>query len=145
MPAWVQAGTADYLRRFPQELRVGLTEIAAGYRNKQADIERVLTKEGNDMLNAVPKGDLVIALEVAGVAWDTPTLAQQLERWQQSGKNLSLLIGGPEGLATCCKQAAQQTWSLSPLTLPHPLVRVIVVESLYRAWSIITHHPYHRG
>jgi 23S rRNA (pseudouridine1915-N3)-methyltransferase len=92
----------------------------------------------------VGKGNRIVTLDIPGTAWETPQLAQQLERWKQDGRNVSLLIGGPEGLAPACKAAAEQSWSLSPLTLPHPLVRVLVAESLYRAWSITTNHPYHR-
>lgn len=96
------------------------------------------------MLAAVGKGNRIVTLDIPGKPWDTPTLAGQLERWKQDGRDVSLLIGGPEGLAPACKAAAEQSWSLSPLTLPHPLVRVLVAESLYRAWSITANHPYHR-
>ena len=80
----------------------------------------------------------------SGKPTDTPQLAAELERWKLDGRDVSLLIGGPEGLSPACKAAAEQSWSLSALTLPHPLVRVLVAESLYRAWSITTNHPYHR-
>lgn len=96
------------------------------------------------MLAAVGKGNRIVTLDIPGDRWDTPKLAVQLDKWKQDGRNVSLLIGGPEGLAPACKDAAEQSWSLSPLTLPHPLVRVLVAESLYRAWSITTNHPYHR-
>ena len=82
--------------------------------------------------------------DIPGKPWDTPQLAAELERWKLDGRDVSLLIGGPEGLSPACKAAAEQSWSLSALTLPHPLVRVLVAESLYRAWSITTNHPYHR-
>ncbi|MFR2695576.1 MAG: 23S rRNA (pseudouridine(1915)-N(3))-methyltransferase RlmH, partial [Proteus mirabilis] len=96
------------------------------------------------MLAAVGKGNRIVTLDIPGARWDTPKLAEQLDRWKLDGRNVSLLIGGPEGLAPACKAAAEQSWSLSPLTMPHPLVRVVVAESLYRAWSITTNHPYHR-
>lgn len=144
MPEWVQSGFMDYLRRFPKDMPLELIEIPAGKRGKNADIPRILEKEGEQMLATVGKGNRIVTLDIPGAPWQTPMLAQQLERWKQDGRDVSLLIGGPEGLAPACKTAAEQSWSLSPLTLPHPLVRVLVAESLYRAWSITTNHPYHR-
>lgn len=86
----------------------------------------------------------IVTLDIPGKPWTTEQLATQLEVWKNDGRDLSLLIGGPEGLSAECKAAAEQSWSLSPLTLPHPLVRVVVAESLYRAWSVTMNHPYHR-
>jgi 23S rRNA (pseudouridine1915-N3)-methyltransferase len=103
-----------------------------------------LQKEGELTLAAIPKGNRIVTLEVTGDCWDTPKLASQMAKWQMDGRDVSLLIGGPEGLAPECIQAAEQKWSLSSLTLPHPLVRIIVAESLYRAWSVNNNHPYHR-
>ena len=97
------------------------------------------------MLAAMPKGSHTIALDVAGRAWRTEQLSEQLANWMAQGQNLNLLVGGPEGLAEAALGKAQQLWSLSPLTLPHPLVRIVVAEQLYRAWSILRNHPYHRG
>lgn len=144
MPDWVQTGFMEYLRRFPKDMPFELTEVPAGKRGKNADIKRILEKEGEAMLVATGKGNRIVTLDIPGQPWETPQLAQQLERWKQDGRDVSLLIGGPEGLAPACKAAAEQSWSLSTLTLPHPLVRVLVAESLYRAWSITTNHPYHR-
>ncbi|WP_313654578.1 23S rRNA (pseudouridine(1915)-N(3))-methyltransferase RlmH [Pantoea sp.] len=144
MPDWVQTGFMEYLRRFPKDMPLELTEVTAGKRGKNADIRRILEKEGDAMLAAVGKGNRIVTLDIPGHPWETPQLAQQLERWKLDGRDVSLLIGGPEGLAPACKAAAEQSWSLSALTLPHPLVRVLVAESLYRAWSVTTNHPYHR-
>ncbi|MGX9250630.1 23S rRNA (pseudouridine(1915)-N(3))-methyltransferase RlmH [Pantoea ananatis] len=144
MPDWVQTGFMEYLRRFPKDMPFELTEVPAGKRGKNADIKRILEKEGEAMLAATGKGNRIVTLDIPGQPWETQQLAQQLERWKQDGRDVSLLIGGPEGLAPACKAAAEQSWSLSTLTLPHPLVRVLVAESLYRAWSITTNHPYHR-
>ncbi len=144
MPDWVQTGFMEYLRRFPKDMPFELTEVPARKRGKNADIKRILEKEGEAMLAATGKGNRIVTLDIPGQPWETPQLAQQLERWKQDGRDVSLLIGGPEGLAPACKAAAEQSWSLSTLTLPHPLVRVLVAESLYRAWSITTNHPYHR-
>jgi 23S rRNA (pseudouridine1915-N3)-methyltransferase len=121
-----------------------LTEIVAGKRGKNADIKRILHKEGELTLAAIPKGNRVVTLEVTGVPWDTPKLAKTMQNWQMDGRDVSLLIGGPEGLAPECIKVSEQRWSLSSLTLPHPLARIIVAESLYRAWSINNNHPYHR-
>ncbi|GAB3014909.1 23S rRNA (pseudouridine(1915)-N(3))-methyltransferase RlmH [Bowmanella dokdonensis] len=144
MPSWVEQGFSEYARRFPPDMPLQLTEIPAGKRGKNADIVRILQREGEQMLAAVPKGNRIVTLEVAGRPWDTHQLAGQLSRWQMDGRDVSLLVGGPEGLAPDCIAAAEQKWSLSPLTLPHPLVRVLLAESLYRAWSLNTNHPYHR-
>ena len=144
MPTWVEAGFREYQRRFPADLPLSLTEIPAGKRGKNADIARILEKEGDGMLAAIPKGNRIVTLDILGKQWDTYQLSQQLETWKRDGRDVSILVGGPEGLAPACKRAAEQSWSLSALTLPHPLVRVVMVESLYRAWSITANHPYHR-
>ena len=144
MPSWVEQGFSEYVRRFPSDMPLQLAEIPAGKRGKNADIKRVLQKEGELTLSAIPKGNRIVTLEVTGKPWDTPKLAQQMSAWQMDGRDVSLLIGGPEGLAPECIAASEQKWSLSALTLPHPLVRIIVAESLYRAWSVNNNHPYHR-
>ena len=143
MPDWVTAGFTEYQRRFPKEIPLELIEIPAGKRGKNADIARILQKEGELTMAAAGKSRIV-TLDIPGKTWTTEQLAQQLEVWKQDGRDVALLIGGPEGLSPECKAAAEQSWSLSPLTLPHPLVRIVVAESLYRAWSITTNHPYHR-
>lgn len=144
MPDWVQMGFANYQRRFPKELPLELIEIPAVKRGRQADIKRTLQKEGESMLAAVGKRCGVVSLDVRGTMWDTPTLARQLENWRGQGRDIAFLVGGPEGLSSECQEVAQQRWSLSALTLPHPMVRVVVAESLYRAWSLNAHLPYHR-
>ena len=135
MPNWVTTAFADYCMRFPKDMPLELTEIPAGKRTKNADIVRILDKEGELMLGACGKGNRIVTLDIPGKPYTTHDLAKQLEHWKTDGRDVSLLIGGPEGLAPACKTIAEQSWSLSPLTLPHPLVRVIVAESLY---------PYHR-
>lgn len=144
MPSWVEQGYQQYGKRFPSDMPLSLTEIPAGKRGKNADIKRILHKEGELTMAAIPKGNRIVTLEVTGKPWDTPMLASNMQKWQMDGRDVSLLIGGPEGLAPECIAASEQKWSLSPLTLPHPLVRIIVAESLYRAWSVNTNHPYHR-
>jgi 23S rRNA (pseudouridine1915-N3)-methyltransferase len=144
MPAWVTQGFTEYSRRFPRDLSFDLVEIPPGKRGKNADINRILDKEGELLLAAIPKGSRIVTLEVNGNAWTTPQLAVQLEKWQFDGRDVALLVGGPEGLAPACIEASEQKWSLSTLTMPHPMVRVLVAESLYRAWSVNNNHPYHR-
>lgn len=143
MPDWVKTGFEEYQRRFPKEMPLELIEITAGKRSKNANIPRILAQEGKAMLAACGNGKIV-TLDIPGKPWTTAQLARQLESWKNDGSDICLLIGGPEGLSPECKTAAEQSWSLSPLTLPHPLVRIVVAESLYRAWSLTTHHPYHR-
>ena len=144
MPAWVTQGFEEYARRLPADCALQLVEIAAGKRGKNADIARITRDEGERTLAAIPKGARVVALDVKGRSWSTGQLSQQLDGWRHEGRDIALLVGGPEGLAAECLAHAEQCWSLSPLTLPHPLVRIVVAEQLYRAWSILHGHPYHR-
>ena len=144
MPKWVVEGTNEYVRRFPADCQLYFTEVAPGKRGKNADVKRILLDEGQRCLQQIPKGNKIVTLEVLGQSWSTPQLAEQLEKWKMDGRDISLLIGGPEGLSEECQQASEQKWSLSKLTLPHPMVRVIVAESIYRAWSVTQNHPYHR-
>ncbi|MFN2360597.1 MAG: 23S rRNA (pseudouridine(1915)-N(3))-methyltransferase RlmH [Marinobacter sp.] len=145
MPEWVSQGYAEYARRMPPELPIELVEIPMPHRGKNPDIPRLMQKEADAILSALGSRDLVIALEVGGRNWSTEKLASQLENWQQDGRDISFLVGGPDGLAEACRARADQSWSLSPLTLPHPLVRILLAEQLYRAWSVTRNHPYHRA
>jgi 23S rRNA (pseudouridine1915-N3)-methyltransferase len=144
MPTWVQLGYDEYAKRLPRECELVLREITPGKRGKNADLDRITRDEGDKMLQALPARSRVVTLDIPGKPWNTDELAETLRRWQQSGQTVALMIGGPEGLAESVKQQAQESWSLSRLTLPHPLVRVIVAEQIYRAWSLLNHHPYHR-
>ncbi len=145
MPGWVVDGYREYARRIPAECALHLIEITPGHRGKKADLSRAVRDEGERMLKSIPKGCRVLALDVSGSAWSTEGLSERLAQWLADGRDLALLVGGPEGLASDCLQRADGRWSLSPLTLPHPLVRVVVAEQLYRAWSLLRNHPYHRA
>ena len=145
MPRWVVEGYEEYAKRLPGECNLQLIEIAPGHRGKNADTARILRDEGERMLKAVPKGSRIVALDVLGKAWSTEQLSDRLARWMADGPDLALLVGGPEGLDPACLSAAELHWSLSALTMPHPLVRVVVAEQLYRAWSLMRNHPYHRA
>ncbi|MFN2338371.1 MAG: 23S rRNA (pseudouridine(1915)-N(3))-methyltransferase RlmH [Gammaproteobacteria bacterium] len=144
MPAWVQDGFTEYAKRLPRECAVQLVEIPLGKRGKNADVQRAIAEEGEKMLAALPRDCQVIALEVEGRAWSTEQLAGELEAWLGAGRDVALLVGGPDGLSEACRARAEQAWSLSPLTLPHPLVRILLAEQLYRAWTLYKGHPYHR-
>ncbi len=144
MPGWVEQGYGEYTKRMPKEMSVELLELPLGHRGKGADLARAIQKEGDQMLAAIPAADKVIALDVLGKSWSTEQLAGQLSDWQMDGGNISLLVGGPDGLDPRCLQRAERKWSLSALTLPHPLVRVLLAEQLYRAWTILKGHPYHK-
>lgn len=151
MPAWVEAGVAEYRKRLPPEIQFEIREIALAQRfkknggGKNADIARALQQEGEAMSAAIGARDFVIALDVKGKSISTEQFAVELAKWQQNGDPVSILVGGPDGLAASCLERSQQRWSLSALTLPHPIVRVVFAEQLYRAWSINSNHPYHRG
>lgn len=144
MPDWVSTGFNEYARRMPPDMPLQLTEIAAGKRGKKANITRITEHEGEQMLQQTNKGARIVTLEVDGQPWSTSKLAKRMQHWQQDGRDVSFLIGGPEGLAPACLQASEEKWSLSPLTLPHPMVRIILAEALFRAWSLNNNHPYHR-
>ena len=144
-PLWVQEGCLEYLKRFPSTFKVELIDIPAGKRSKNADIARIMLNEGEKLLHLIPSKHVVIALDVQGKSWPTEKFTRELAHYQEQGAVIDLLIGGPDGLSSHCLDRATVCWSLSPLTFPHHLVKVIVLEQLYRAWSILARHPYHRG
>ena len=144
MPSWVDEGYQEYAKRFPPSCTLELLEIPAEKRGKNSDIARITQREGEKILSVIKPGNRVIALEVTGKPWTTEQLAENLETWHHEGRNIDLLIGGPDGLAKECAQKAETKWSLSPLTLPRLLVRIVLVEQLYRALTIMQGHPYHR-
>jgi 23S rRNA (pseudouridine1915-N3)-methyltransferase len=144
MPQWIEQGFKEYSKRLPKDFKLELIEISASKRGSSQDVTKTIRHEGNRMLAAIPKDSYTIALDVNGEQWDTYQLATHLQNWHDRGISISLLIGGPEGLGKSCLDRADKVWSLSLLTFPHPLVRVIVAEQLYRAWSILSRHPYHR-
>lgn len=144
MPEWVDSGFKEYSKRMPPELRVELIEVPIGVRGRNPSTQPK-ENQGRALLKHIGQQDFVVALEVLGKSQSTEALASQLENWQMSGQDLCLLIGGPDGLSADCLARANLKWSLSDLTLPHPMVRILVMEQLYRAWTINTNHPYHRS
>jgi len=145
MPAWVQDGFSEYAKRLPHECRLTLKEIPPGRRGKNADVERAMQDEAERIDAALPRGVRIVALDVTGKSWSTQRFSMELGAWMQDGRDVALLIGGPDGLHPSILARAEQRWSLSPLTFPHPLVRVVVAEQVYRAWSLLNNHPYHRA
>ncbi len=144
MPAWVDLAVAEYSKRLPPEIKLSLQPLPMAQRGKGVTAARAMAQEALAFRKAIPQRDKIIVLDMAGSSWSTEQLAGKLAEWQMSAHNYSLLIGGPDGLHPDLLRVAHARWSLSALTLPHPLVRVILVEQLYRAWTINARHPYHR-
>jgi 23S rRNA (pseudouridine1915-N3)-methyltransferase len=145
MPDWVQSACADYFKRLSHWLPLQLTELSPGERGKGRDSARAMEDEARRLLAAVPKSAHVVLLDGRGRAHSSEQLASRMEAWRMQGQDLAFLIGGPDGFHDSVRRAAGESWSLGPLTLPHPLVRVVVAEQLYRACSLLANHPYHRG
>ena len=145
MPVWVQQGYQEYAKRMPAEVSLQLHAVPLQKRYANQPTEKQQAKESQLMLQAIPANAYSVALDVKGKAYTTDTLAQRFSHWSQQSANIALLIGGPEGLSNDCLTQAQERWSLSTLTLPHPIVRVVLAEALYRAWTVTQGHPYHRA
>jgi 23S rRNA (pseudouridine1915-N3)-methyltransferase len=145
LPDWVNSGFREYQKRLRTPLVLELHEISVATRSAGENPQRAVQREGADMLAAIGRDDYVVALEIAGKSMSTEQLSAWLAERLKDARPLALLIGGPDGLAPPCHDRANQTWSLSALTLPHALVRVIVAEQIYRAMSFLAGHPYHRA
>jgi len=145
MPAWVQAAWDDYAKRLPADCALDLREIKPEPRTSGKTPVQMMAAEARRIEAAIPAGALRVALDERGQDMDTLRLSRHLEQWRGSGRDVALLVGGPDGLDDALKQACEQRLRLSALTLPHPLVRVLLAEQLYRAWSILNGHPYHRA
>ena len=144
MPAWVNHGVDDYVKRTPKGWKLELVEIPPVKRGKNADTARVLSEEGERLMAAASDCEQVIALDRLGKSISSLDLAAQCETWYHQNATVAWLIGGAEGLSPACLSQATHRWSLSSLTLPHPMVRLVVAEQVYRAYSIFQNHPYHR-
>ena len=144
-PGWVDEGAEDYAKRLRGRCTLEIKTVPLARRTAAVPVERAIQDEGTRMLAAVPAGAHVVALLETGKPWSTQELASKLEGWMQRGAPVYLLVGGPDGLSPACTGRANERWSLSNLTLPHGLVRVIAAEALYRAWSLLENHPYHRA
>ena len=144
MPAWVEQAAKEYSKRLKDGVTLSIVEIPLIKRGKSTDISRIMEKEMILMNAAIPSNAHMIALDVAGESFSSEQLAKKIARLQQITSHLCFLIGGPEGLSSALIERSSERWSLSKLTLPHTLVRIVLLEALYRAWSILHHHPYHK-
>jgi 23S rRNA (pseudouridine1915-N3)-methyltransferase len=145
MPAWVETAYAEYARRLSHWLPLGLVELPPGERARGRSAQQAMQEEARRLEAACPRGARVVLLDGRGRAHSSEGLAERVQFWRMQGQDLCLMIGGPDGFAPELRERADEAWSLGPLTLPHPLVRVVVAEQLYRAASILANHPYHRG
>jgi 23S rRNA (pseudouridine1915-N3)-methyltransferase len=143
MPAWVDAGFAEYAGRMPREARIELAALKSAPRG--GPVNRVLETEAERILAVLPAGCTRIALHERGTLIGTMELTRHIARWRNAGHDVAFIIGGADGLAESVRKSAELVWSLSPLTLPHGLARVVLAEQLYRAVSILHNHPYHRA
>lgn len=144
MPLWIDKGFQEYAKRMPKELSLNLIEVASVKNTKNLNVQQILAREGQKILAAIPTNNYVVALDVRGKNFSTEELAVQLQKWRENARDISLLIGGPEGLSDVCFTRSDFRWSLSKLTFPHPLVRIMIAEQIYRAWTVLVGHPYHR-
>ncbi len=143
VPDWAQTAYEDYAKRFPPELKVELKAVKTETRGSKT-VEALMAAERERIEAAIPRGTRVVALDERGTALTTKALATRLQGWQLEGDDVALVIGGPDGLEPAFRQAAHERIRLSDLTLPHAMVRVLLIEQLYRAWSVNAGHPYHR-
>lgn len=145
MPDWVTKGYQEYAQRLPAKCALKLKEIPAEKRMKNSNINAITDKECEKIKAAIPSNCRVVALEVTGQSWSTEKLSSRMQDWMMGGQDVAMIIGGPDGLNNEILAMAQEKWSLSALTFPHPLVRVVLAEQLYRAFTITENHPYHRA
>lgn len=143
-PAWVDEAFDTYAGRFPREWRFGLECVRTAKRSKNTPASRAMDEEAESLLSRLKGDEQVVLLDERGKSLNSQGLAAQLSRWQSDGRDLAFIIGGPDGVSDSVRQRANFVWSLSGLTLPHGLARVLLAEQLYRAWSLNTGHPYHR-
>lgn len=144
-PAWIQQGWAEYARRLPRDCSLVLHEIRPASRKSGKSPEQLMHLEAQGLLAVVPRGAMTIALDENGQDMSTANLSQRMADWRHMGRDVVFFIGGADGLHSDIKNRADACWKLSSLTLPHPLVRVVLAEQMYRAWSMLANHPYHRA
>lgn len=144
MPGWAQSAFDDYAKRFPPEIKFEVKTVKVAHRASQSDAQAAMVTERERIEALIPKGARIVALDERGTAPTTVALASQLKNWQLEAQDVVLVIGGPDGLDADFKRQAHEMLRLSNLTLPHAMARVLLVEQLYRAWSINANHPYHR-
>ena len=145
MPDWVDIASNDFLKRLPAEIKVNEVFLPLIKRGKNPDIPRIVRDESRKLLNAVPKNSVLVVLDGLGKKITTMKLSEMLGTWLEQSQDISIIIGGPDGVSDELLASATMKISLSELTFPHPLVRVVLLEQIYRAWSILNNHPYHRA
>lgn len=145
MPAWVDEACADFIRRLPSEIKIHSKLLPLIKRGKNADLERIKREESDKLQQAVPAGCISVLLDVKGKRQSSEKFSELLKHWLQSGQDIAIIVGGPDGVTEDFRQQASVLLSLSDLTFPHTLIRVMLCEQLYRAASILANHPYHRG
>ena len=143
-PLWAKSAFENYQQRFDQSIQVKWSGIKSNKNSKSLDKEKLINEEGAKLLNSVNENSIIVSLNKEGIEWSTLKLKQKFDQWVASSKEVSFLIGGPEGLSNKCLDSSHEIWSLSPLTFPHSIVPVIIIEQLYRVWTIEKNHPYHR-
>ena len=144
MPAWVEAGFDEFARRMPRELPLQLIEVKAEPRTSGKTVDAMMSAEAARIETALPPRCRRVILDERGADLGTLALSRRLEAWQGEGQDVALIVGGPDGLAPALKATADEAIRLSSLTLPHALVRPLLAEALYRAWTVLRNHPYHR-
>ena len=144
MPTWIESGFKEYAKRLPKNINFKLIEITPATRSKNNNADNYKQKEQEKIEAALSPKSIIIALDERGKSINSQQLANQLQTWNDDNQHISLIIGGADGLNEPLKKKANQLWSLSAMTLPHGLVRVMIAEQIYRAWSITQNHPYHR-
>lgn len=145
MPEWVEVASNDFIKRLPAEIKINAILLPLIKRGKNPDVPRIVRDESRKILAAVPKGSQLVVLDVLGRSVTTMKLSTMLDTWLQQGEDVSIIIGGPDGVSDELLSAASIKISLSALTFPHTLARVVLLEQIYRAWSILNNHPYHRA
>ena len=144
MPAWVDAGVKEYARRMPRQIQFQIHEIQPGQRSARGNVLAAQEAEASQLLKRAESADLLIALDERGKQWSSKELATEMRGWLNEIPHVVIMIGGPDGFTEACRNRADKLWSLSALTLPHGMVRVLLAEQIYRAWTIVQGHPYHR-
>ena len=143
-PLWAKSAFENYQQRFDQSIQVKWSGIKSNKNSKSIENKKLINDEGTKLLNSVNKNSIIVSLDKEGAGWSTLKLKQKFDQWTASSKEVSFLIGGPEGLSDKCLDSSKEIWSLSPLTFPHLIVPVIIIEQLYRVWTIEKNRPYHR-
>ena len=143
-PLWAKSAFENYQQRFDQSIQVKWSGMKSNKNSKSLGKEKLMNEEGTKLLNSVNENSIIVSLNKEGIGWSTLKLKQKFDQWVASSKEVSFLIGGPEGLSNKCLDSSHEIWSLSPLTFPHSIVPVIIIEQLYRVWTIEKNHPYHR-